>query len=53
MEVGPLDQFALQNIDAFDVLANAYQQRAFIMLHEFKHAFTGKEHKTADEYAAC
>lgn len=52
MDVGLLDQFALQNIDAFDLLANAYQQRAFIMLHEFKHAVTGKEHKTVDEYGA-
>lgn len=46
--VGEFQQ--LLEMDVSGELARAVDQRVFIMLHEFKHSATGKQHKSMGEY---
>ena len=46
-----VDEFQqLLGMDVSGELSRAVDQRVFIMLHEFKHSATGKEHKSIGEY---
>jgi hypothetical protein len=40
----------LLGMDVVKELGRAINQRTFILLHEFKHSATGKQHKTMDEF---
>ncbi len=51
MDNSLLDEFDLAGIKVDgSVFATGLQQRAFILLHEFKHAVTGKAHSSEAEY---